>query len=136
MVMMWIIGVMNWHMGRLRRGQKWSNDGSEGACQPHIDDHATENDDEVNRIPSEMEVAPRCKLLTLLTLLTLIRSLRPIVRQLVNGFFLNCINYIGQAEGTLHRVGNASFWPCHHRAMHKSNTPFLQKYTNRSCAKV
>ena len=90
----------------------------------------------VNRIPSEMEVAPRYKLLTLLTLLTLIRSLRPIVRQLVNGFFLNCINYIGQAEGTLHRVGNASFWPCHHRAMHKSNTPFLQKYTNRSCAKV
>ena len=50
MVMMWIIGVMNWHMGRLRRGQKWSNDGSEGACQPHIDDHATENDDEVNTI--------------------------------------------------------------------------------------
>ena len=46
--MMWIIGVMNWHMGRLRRGQKWSNDGSEGACQPHIDDHATENDDETN----------------------------------------------------------------------------------------
>ena len=46
--MMWIIGVMNWHMGRLRRGQKWSNDGSEGACQPHIDDHATENDDEAN----------------------------------------------------------------------------------------
>ena len=49
MVMMWIIGVMNWHMGRLRRGQKWSNDGSEGACQPHIDDHATENDDEANK---------------------------------------------------------------------------------------
>ena len=46
--MMWIIGAMNWHMGRLRQGQNWSNDGSEGACQPHIDDHATENDDEAN----------------------------------------------------------------------------------------
>ena len=37
--MMMMMMDLNWHMGSLRLGLKWSSDGGGGSCQPHIDHH-------------------------------------------------------------------------------------------------